>query len=400
MRQRLLNFGQWAALGSLVGLLSGAASALFLHMLETVTQYRQGHPAVVWGLPLAGLLMGWVYAAFGRELMQGNNLVLDRLHDGGPQLPLRMAPMVMLGTVWTHLFGGSAGREGTGVQMGASLADAASGWLKLGAEQRRHMLAAGVAAGFGSVFGTPLAGTLFGMEVVSAGRMDYGALLPALIAALVGHQVTLALGIEHAAYTQPLPEILTPLLTAKWIAFGAAVAAVGWLFIESSHWLKARAAEWMPALHWRLALGGLLLVLLWQLPGTDPYLGLSTPLIRRALEGGDLPAWAFAAKLLFTVVTLGFGFIGGEVTPLFVIGACLGTALAAWLGLPPALAAGVGMAALFGACANTPLAVTVMAVELLGAALLPHVAVVVIAAYLLIGARSLYPSQRLGTPKA
>src|SRR3954471_16891089 len=163
-RERLVALGQWIVLGSLVGGLCGAASALFLWLLERATAFRTGHEVIVYTLPLAGLVIGTIYERLGQSIKAGNNLVIDTIHDDGPELPLRMAPMVLIGTVLTHVFGGSAGREGTAVQMGASMADWVSHRLRVGRDVRRQLLAAGVAGGFGSVFGTPIAGALFGLE--------------------------------------------------------------------------------------------------------------------------------------------------------------------------------------------------------------------------------------------
>lgn len=393
MQKRLLSFAQWLGLGLLAGLLCGSASALFLTWLYRVTSYRLEHPVIVWGLPVAGLMMGWAYQRFGRDVLSGNNLIIDRLHSGGAQVPLRMAPMVLLGTVWTHLFGGSAGREGTGVQMGASLADGASHALGLSPTLRRHMLAAGVAGGFASVFGTPLAGAVFGLEVIVVGKLDYEALLPALVAALVGDWTTRAWGVEHASFPLVSPAGLSAGLALQWVVFGALLALTAWAFIELTHRLKAWGQAKLPALPLRLFVGGALIALLAQLPGAGDYLGLSTHLISQAMGPTPPADWAFAAKLLLTSLTLGFGFIGGEVTPLFVIGACLGSTFATYAGVPAPLAAGVGLAALFGAAANTPLAMTVMAVELMGVAMLPHAALVVVVAYLLTGRRSIYTAQ-------
>ena len=394
MQKRLISLSQWLGLGILAGLLCGSASALFLTWLYQVTSYRLEHPVIIWGLPLAGLLMGLVYQAVGQEVLPGNNLVLDRLHSGGDQLPLRMAPLALLGTVWTHLFGGSAGREGTGVQMGASLADGVSHALKLNPTLRRHMLAAGVAGGFASVFGTPLAGAIFGLEVVVVGRLDYEALVPVFIAALVGDWACRAWGVQHATFPVLSATPLTPLLALQWLVLAGLLAVTAWAFIESTHRLKAWAQVKLPSLPLRLGLGGVVLVLFWQVPGMGDYMGLSTHLISQALGTTPPPAWAFAAKLVLTAITLGFGFIGGEVTPLFVIGACLGSAVAGVLGMPGPLAAGVGLAALFGAAANTPLAMIVMAVELLGPGVLPHVGLVAVVAYLLTGQRGIYTGQR------
>jgi H+/Cl- antiporter ClcA len=397
--ERLAALARWLVLGALVGVLCGASSAFFLWLLDQATHFRLRHEAMVFALPAAGLVIGWIYERLGKAIKGGNNLVIDTIHDGGPEIPLRMAPMVLLGTVATHLFGGSAGREGTAVQMGASLADWFAHRLKIEGRTRHQMLAAGVAGGFGAVFGTPIAGTVFALEVVILGSVEYEALVPALVAALVGDMTTHGLGIGHTAYPSPPVVHLTPLLCAKWLIFAAAVALATAAFIELTHGLKKLGERYLPRLPLRMFVGGLLVVILWRLLGTSDYLGLGVPMIARSFEDPSLPVYAFAAKLLFTAITLGAGFLGGEVTPLFFVGAALGSVLARWLGIPIALGAGVGLAAVFAASANAPLALSLMAVELLGASMLPHVVIVCAVAYLLSGHRSIYVAQRLHRAK-
>ena len=395
LRDRSAALGQWLVLGSLVGVVCGAASALFLWLLERATAFRNAHELIVYALPVAGLVIGAIYERFGRCIKAGNNLVIDTIHDEGPELPLRMAPMVLVGTVLTHLFGGSAGREGTAVQMGASLTDWVSHRLRVGKHVRRQLLAAGVAGGFGSVFGTPIAGTVFGLEFVVLGRIEYDALVPALVAALVGDMTTRALGIVHTPYPAAPHVPLTLPLLAKWLVFAAAVALVTAGFIELLHFIKKRAEARVPRLPFRMFLGGLVVVGLWKIVRTSDYLGLGVPTIVRSFEDPALPPYAFALKLVFTALTLGAGFLGGEVTPLFFVGAALGNVLARLLGLPLELGAGVGLAAVFAAASNAPLALSIMALELLGASVFPHVVIVCVLAYLLSGRRSIYPAQRL-----
>lgn len=394
-RAWLVTLGQWTLLGALVGALCGAASALFLWLLELATGFRTGHPSLVYLLPVAGLALGAVFERFGASIKAGNSLVIDTIHDDGPELPLRMAPLVLTGTVLTHLFGGSAGREGTAVQMGASLTDWVSHRLKVSSQVRRQLLVAGVAGGFGSVFGTPIAGAVFGLEFIVLGQLQYGALVPALVASLTGDMTTRALGIVHLPYPAAPQLALDPLLLLKWLLFAAAVALVTVAFIQLTHLIKSLGERHIPRLPIRMFLGGLLVVGLWKLVGTFDYLGLGLPTILRSFTDPTLPTYAFALKLLFTAITLGSGFLGGEVTPLFFVGAALGSVLGRWLGIPLELGAGVGLAAVFAASSNTPLALSIMAVELLGAAVLPHVAIVCVVAYVLVGHRSIYPAQRL-----
>jgi H+/Cl- antiporter ClcA len=392
---RLKALVQWIGIGAVVGVLCGASSALFLSVLEWATAFRNGHEFIIYLLPVAGLLTGWFFERFGRSIEGGNNLIIDTIHDEGPEIPTRMAPMVLLGSVLTHLFGGSAGREGVAVQMGASLADGLSHRLRLTPQVRKQILAAGVAGGFGSVFGTPIAGAIFGMEFITLGSMVYGALVPALVASVIGDMTTRALGIHHTAFPALVHLDLTPILLLKWLLFAIAMAATSIAFIELTHRIKKSFEVHSVRLPIRMFVGGVIVVLLWKLVGTSDYLGLGVPGILRAFNDPHLPVYAFAAKLVFTAVTLGAGYLGGEVTPLFFIGAALGNVMARLLGVPLAMGAGIGLAAVFAASANTPLALSIMAMELLGAPMFPHVVIVCVLAYLLSGHRSIYPSQRV-----
>lgn len=377
-----------------LGILCGGASALFLGLLDWATRYRIKHLCIVYALPLAGMALGAIYQRWGSTAISGGNtLILATIRKGGAKIPLRMAPMVMVGTVVTHLFGGSAGREGTAVQMGGSLADALSDRLNLSTELRRHLLVAGVAGGFGSVFGCPLAGAVFGLEVTFQRKQGtYRTFLLALIASAVGHAVTRGLGIEHTVYPRLAHLTLTPWVGIKWLVFASAVATTAYCFITSAHFLKKQFGTYLPHLSLRMGAGGVVLIVLWKLFGSD-YLGLGVPTLLRAFSDPTLSRYAFAVKFLFTAVTLGSGFLGGEVTPLFFIGACLGNQAAQWLHLPLAMVAGVGMASVFAAAAKTPWALSVMAVELFGISVFPHVLMVAVISSALTGHRRIYTAQ-------
>ena len=266
-------------------------------------------------------------------------------------------------------------------------------------ERRREVLAAGIAGGFGSVFGTPLAGLIFGLEVVTVGRVEYHALVPALVASLVGDFVTRSLWITHSHYPHVDALPLGPLLLAKWLVFSLVVAAVATAFVEVTHGLKAVFEKRVQKPPIRMLLGGLVVVVLWKLVGTDRYLGLGVSSILASFVPGGVPPYGFALKLIFTAVTLGAGFIGGEVTPLFFVGAALGSALAMPLGLPLPMATGVGLAGVFAVAANTPIALSIMAVELMGGNLFPHVFIVCVVGYVMSGHRGIYPAQRINRRK-
>ncbi|MBX3015534.1 MAG: chloride channel protein [Caldilineaceae bacterium] len=391
---------RWLLLGGIVGVLAGTAAWLFLTFLAWATATRLAHPTLLYLLPVIGLGMGWIYARCGGTAALGNNLVIDEVNHNRSTIPLRMAPLVLLGTVLTHLGGGSAGREGTAIQMGASLADGVRRLLGLTGEDRRLLLMAGISGGFGSVFGVPAAGFVFGMEVQSVGRMRYEGLMPCLVASLVGDWVARAWGTPHMHYPHfdPIPLSISLLLKV-----GVAGIVFGWaslLFVELIHGIKhtmGRISAWSPLYPF---LGGVTIIVLTGLVGTRDYLGLSLPLINASVEGQAVAPWAFALKLLFTAITLGTGYFGGEVTPLFVIGATLGASLTGLLGGPPGLLAAVGLVAVFAGASNTPLACAIMGIELFGSGIAPYLCLGCVVAYLASGHRGIYMTQRVHQPKS
>jgi H+/Cl- antiporter ClcA len=390
---------RWVALGVGVGVLAGLSSALFLKLLEWSTRSFAEHGWLLWLLPLGGLAMGCLYHYTGGRSIEGNVLIIDEIHEHRTGVPRRMAPLVLISTVATNLFGGSAGREGTAIQMSASLTDGGARLLHLSREERRTLLVAGMSAGFGAVFGVPLAGAVFGMEVQSVGRVRYEALVPSLTGALVGDLIVRGLGVHHTPTPQLGPLDLDAVLLVKVALAGVVFGLVGAVFIETVHLVKrigTRLTGWPPA---RPVIGGGIVIALTLLVGNHHYNGLSVPLAVDALAGNDPGLQVFALKLLFTAVTLGFGFYGGEVTPLLVIGSTLGAALAAVLGLPVALLAAIGYVAVFAGAANVPLACTIMAVELFGREALEPAAVGCVVAYVFSFHRSIYASQRLAVAK-
>jgi H+/Cl- antiporter ClcA len=357
---------------AVVGAACGASSAVFLRGLDVVTAARGTHPWTPWLLPLAAAVLLVVVRRFAGPASAGTALVLWRATTGqGEPVPRRLWLFALLGTWWTHLFGGSAGREGTALQMGGAIADGVVAVLRtrwsLTDEHRRRLLVAGLAGGFGSVFGTPVAGAVFALEVVVEGRVEVRRALPAVVAAVtgdvVGDALLRAVGGHHGAYPVVGAVDVTPGLLAASAALGLIAGVVAVVFLALVTGVRRATGRLEPA--WRGIVTGVVVVVIWQVSGRDDALGLSLPALSQAFVGHPTGA-LFAWKLVLTAVTIGGGLIGGEVTPLFVIGATLGASLSPVLHLPPAVAAVCGMVAVFGGAAATPLSLAFMAVELCG----------------------------------
>ena len=412
---RLYTMARWLAVLLPLGLLTGSACALFLWALDVATQTRYQHGWLLYLLPLGGLAVGLVYHHWGKSAEGGNNLVLEEIHEPGAGLPKRMAPLILGATVATHVFGGSAGREGTAVQMGGAIASSLARLLRMPREEVKIYLMAGVAAGFGAVFGTPVAGAVFALEVLAIGRMQYHALIPCLVAAIVGDWSCQAWGITHTHYKITfmsgsmvpahgfhLDLLILGMVAAAGILFGWASA----LFAELTHTLHAVFKRLCPYAPVRPVIGGVLVIALVFLAGTRDYLGLgvTTPVpggisIVSLFEAGNIHYWAWAWKILFTAITLSSGFKGGEVTPLFFIGAALGNALSVPLGVPTDLFAALGFVAVFAGASNTPLACTIMGMELFGSTHGVYLATACFMAYLCSGHSGIYLSQRIAVAK-
>lgn len=394
----LLYLGKWMLYCTLVGIFVGVASALFLYLLNLSTNFRETHLWIISFLPIGGLLIGLSYYYWGDSVVKGNNLLIEEFHNPQRIIPFRMAPLVLFGTVVTHFFGGSAGREGTAVQIGGAIADQLTRVMKLHNRERRMVLVMGISAGFASVFGTPLAGAIFALEVFIVGRMRYEAIFPSFLVAIIANYVTMVLGATHTHYSiMNVPAISFENIVWCIVAgvfFGLTARAFSWLIALISKVFRNKIKY--PPL--RPFIGGIFIAVTVYAFGAYKYIGLGLPTIHNAFEM-DMPSYDFLLKLLFTTFTLGVGFKGGEVTPLFFIGATLGNALGDIIPLPIALLAGMGFVAVFAGATNTPIACIVMGMELFGLAGSVYIAIACIVSYLLSGHTGIYSAQIIGSPK-
>jgi len=417
---------KWLGICIPLGVVVGSLVAFFLWSLDRVTEIQWQYPWLLYFLPVAGIASGLMYRYLGQNSEAGNNLLMEEIHEPRSGVPLRMAPLVLLGTLITHLFGGSAGREGTAVQMGGSIASTLGRWLHLQQSDVRTLLMCGVAAGFGAVFGTPLTGAIFALEVLAIGRMSYHSLIPCLMASIIGNQVNNFWGVGHTHYQLVFANgievsidhapTISWLLTLKIAFAGVLFGLASVLFAELTHFLNGLFKRFVKVSWLRPAVGGCIVIALVWIVGSRDYLGLgvqanpATPdatSIQTCFVLGGAAWLSWWWKILFTSVTVASGFKGGEVTPLFFVGAALGNVLGILLGVPVDLMAGLGFVAVFAGATNTPLACTIMAIELfaphsagiMGAGFVVYAAIACFLSYLISGHSSIYLSQRIAEPK-
>lgn len=376
-----------------LGLAIGAMDALFGRVLLAVTAFRMAHVySLLPFLGLVGVGIVWCYQKVGGTSGKGMTLLFEAGHGYTQDIPLRLIPLVMVSTWLTHLFGGSAGREGVAVQIGGTLAHSIGKRLPI-PNAGKQLLLTGMAAGFAGLFRTPIAATFFALEVLTAGVLEYSALLPALVASFSASACSGLLGLEKFTVALTDQVAFSAPLVGKLLLFGLVFGMAGGLFAFVLHKLKALFAQYLPNPLLRIFLFGVLVsgfsLLCWE----GRYSGLGTNLIAMSFDSGIF-SWDFALKLIFTVVTLAAGFQGGEVTPLFSIGASLGVLLGTLCGLPTAFVAALGYAAVFGSASNTLLAPMLIGGEVFGFAYLPYFFVVCAVAYLCNGGSCIYPLQK------
>lgn len=389
----ILAFVRWGLLAALTGLVGGGVGTLFHKAVEYATGVRLAHSWILYLLPLGGFLIVGLYHLLGTPEGFGTNQILDAIR-GESKVPLALAPLIFLSTVITHLCGGSAGREGAALQLGGSIGSQLGSLFHLDEKDRHILIMCGMSAVFAALFGTPLTATFFAMEVISIGVIYYAGLVPCIISSLTAYGVSLLFGAEPVRFslTQvPDPSILTILQV---IALSALCAALSILFCLSMHKTGHLLQKWIPNGFLRAFLGGCAILLLTLLVGTTAYNGAGMDSIAAAISGSARPE-AFALKILFTAVTIGAGFKGGEIVPTFFIGSTFGCVAGSLLGLDPGFGAAVGLIALFCGVVNSPIASMLLSIELFGAQGLLLFTIACGVSFMLSGYYGLYSSQKI-----
>ena len=390
----LLIFVRWVIIGCIVGAVVGVIGISFHWLLEEATEFRKHHPAILWLLPVAGLAIIGLYHLLGMKNDRGTNFILVAVRQN-EKVSLRTAPLIFLSTVLTHLFGGSAGREGAALQLGGSIASYLGRVIKLNEKDERVITMCGMAAGFSALFGTPLTAVIFSMEVISVGIMHYSAIVPGTIAALVAAALAQGMGFHPTAFTLfGVPEGLNLKVAVSVGIFGIICAIVSMLFCivmdKVNHGYKLHIKN--PYI--RAFVGGSLVIGLTLLFGCEDYNGAGMEIIQRAIDGEAKPE-AFLIKILLTAITLGAGFKGGEIVPTFFVGATLGCVLGPILGISPSFAAGLGITAVFCGVTNCAIASIALCIELFGAQGLGYYALCCGISYMLSGYYGLYSEQKI-----
>lgn len=383
---------RWMLMAVLTGLVVGAFSSVFSVCLKKVTELRTIHPVLLFGLPVGGVIIVFLYHLCGVEKDKGTNVLLTAVHEHEQDVPAYMAPLIFAATIITHFFGGSAGREGAALQMGGSLGNTIGKILRLEEGDRKILVMSGMSAAFSAVFGTPLAAAIFPMEMISVGIMHYAALVPCVFAAIVANQFAINMGINPEAFViKNIPD-LTVGSCIKIIVLGilcAGLSVVFCLFLRSA---GALYNKYIKNAYIKVITGGLLIILFTSLLGNFDYNGAGAELIARAIEG-NVPSYAFLMKMIFTSVTLAAGYKGGEIVPAFSTGATFGCLFGNLFGISPSLCAAVAMVAVFCGVTNCPIASMLIGFELFGFEGVGYLLIAISISYLFSGYKGLYKEQ-------
>ncbi len=383
---------RWVLFSVLIGIVMGLVGSAFVFLIEHATEFRTHHPWVLLLLPLGGMLIVWLYRITHNWNDKGTNTVIASLRSEA-EPPVQMAPLIFISTIVTHFCGGSAGREGAALQLGAGIGNQFGRLFRLRERDKRILILAGMSAAFSAIFRTPIAAAIFAMEVGCIGAMHYAALVPCAIASLTASYAAERFGFALSHYAiMEIPE-LTPVTGLKTLLLGILCAAVSIVFCVLLHQAEHIMEKYIKNPYIRIAAAGGILLLLGLIFQSHEYFGIGEGVIHRAI-GGEAVGYAFLVKMLFTAVTIGGGFKGGEIVPSFFIGSTFGCVFGQLVGLSPSLCAAVGMVALFCGVTNCPLASLFIGAELFGMECVPYCLLVIAVSYLLSGYYGLYKEQR------
>lgn len=388
----LRAFVKWLVIAAVTGAVGGLIGSAFYLSVAGVNDLRESFPQLLWFLPAAGIVIAFIYRYTHME-RAGTNAVIDSIHLG-ERIPLALVPVIFASTVLTHLCGGSAGREGAALQIGGGIGWSMGRVFRLDDKDMRLATLCGMSALFSALFGTPLTATIFALEVISVGVVYYSGLVPCLTAALTAFGVTRLFDIAPTQFAIEAPALSADLLW-RVAVLGIACALLSIVFCVVMHKSEHFIAKTIKNPYLRAAAGGFAIIALTYICGTTDYNGAGTAVIARGITEGEAKPAAFALKLLFTAVTLGCGFRGGEMVPTFFIGATLGCVLGPLLGIPAGFAAAIGLVALFCGAVNCPVASVILAVELFGSGGIVYFAVACAISYMLSGYTGLYSSQKI-----
>lgn len=386
-------FLRWLVFGAITGVVCGLVGAAFHISIDWVTATRKANDWLIFLLPFAGLLIVFIYHRANLRQDPGTNLVLDSIQSK-QHIPVRMAPLIFLGTIVTHLCGGSSGREGAALQIGGSMGEALGRLFRLKNTDINIIVICGMSAVFASLFGTPIAATIFSMEVISVGVIHYSAFVPCIVSASIAYGITQKCNIVNAAYPAITTSEFSVFLFIKIILLAMLCGLVSMLFCIVIHESGHIYNKLLPNAYYRIFIGGCLVVALTMLVGTRAYNGQGADMILLAMHE-NCPPFAFLLKIIFTALTLGAGFKGGEIVPALFVGATLGNVAGPLLGLDPTLGAAIGMIALFCSVVNCPLASVMLSVELFGHQSVLLFCIACAVSYVFSGYYGLYSSQKI-----
>ncbi len=390
----LRSSAKWLAFGIFTGLVVGTIASVFAFLIDKANALRAAYPQILFGLPLAGCLIIFLYHFMGRREDRGTNQVLESIREG-KNLPITMAPTIFIATVVTHLFGGSAGREGACLQIGGSIASYLGRVLHFRKSERRRIIMTGMSAAFAAVFGTPMAAAVLSMEISTVGTMYYSSLVPCVAAALTARFVAAIFGLAPEAFILKDAALngIRPLAFTLILALLCALASILFCLVMSrTEWAmdKFIRNEYV-----RIVLAGVLVVILTLVVGSQTYNGSGAGIIALCMEGAGVPFYAFLLKMVFTALSLGGGYKGGEIIPSLSIGAALGFTFGSLVGMDPALCAAIGMCGLFCSVSNCPITALLLSFEMFGYEAMPFFLITAALTYMFSGNYGLYHSQRI-----